>query len=177
MGSFPLSLAGGLGGDASEIDFLTPTPDTAPGAPGGFSLAYAVAKNTPITLQILQAPILFATVWATLPDGTVETVYDGANFVGRYIAGSTQVASPGDPGIVMSIARTGGWPGASTSGRTFSLTVKSINATDASILSSVAYYDMPPQSAGTILPVEVPVIGAVDMTAEAISKLVWQFRS
>ena len=176
-------LIGGTAVDttAPVIASVTPTPNTAPGAAGGMSATYSIAAATPIVVNVTDASgsgaIAYIQVTALFLDGSAEAAYRLGAFVGKYIAGSSQAAITN--GIQLKLGRAGGWPGASAGGNlAVGIQVDAIG-TDGVIASATFYYQMPPTVASAAGPValESPAALAVDLTAEALALLVWQFRS
>ena len=176
-------LGGGAGNPAAPVvTFVSPTPSTPPGAPGGFSADFSTATRTPIVIQVTDADgsstIKYLHVMAVFLDGSVESVFHGTNFDGRYVLGSSQHSVVN--GSQMSIGRDGGWPGATAAGNlAVGLMVDVVDA-GGNVTSVVAYYQLPPQGPVASLnpPTPEPVLpAAVDMASEAISLVVSQFRS
>lgn len=109
------STGGGADIVAPTVAVVSPTPGVAPGAPGGFPLAFAVAKVTPIVLQFSDASgVAAAIVTATYRDyptrghQVTEVVYNRGQFVSNYIALSSQLVSSGL--TTLTCARDSGWP-------------------------------------------------------------------
>lgn len=176
-------IIGGGGGDSTPpgIAASTPTPNTTPGAAGGMSATYAIARATPIVVQITDTDgatnLSYVAARAVFLDGTTEPIYNGSSFVGEYVLRSS--ASSITNGIQLSILREDYWPGAVSGGGNLAVGI-AIDAVDAggNVASTTFYYQM-----SIAIPVQPtpPVVAvtptATDIANEMISRIIWQFRS
>jgi hypothetical protein len=104
------------GGGAVEttpptITVVSPTPGVDPGAPGGFSSDWAIARLTPIIVRITDAGSgnrYQCLVCSYAGDAIERTVYRRGAFRGEYFGPSTETAIAN--GIELSIIPVGGWP-------------------------------------------------------------------
>jgi hypothetical protein len=162
------------GGSPPVVTFVSPTPDVAPGSPGGFSASFATATHTPIVVQVTGAVALLVVTVKLLENGDVEAAYRAGFFVGPYTAQSFV------SGSLLSIARDAGWPGAPVVGSSAALEV-TVDAIDGAgnYVTQTAVYDLP-QSVPGVLPATeptAPIPTAADVVGEALGKIVWQLRS
>jgi hypothetical protein len=113
VGLVTRGLIGGSATDATPpvISNLTPSSGVEPGAPGGFSASYAVAKFTPIEFDLTDTAPGIGTfeVWCQFPDtDDVLLVHDGTNYRGRFAARSTIEAITN--GYHLAVLPASGWP-------------------------------------------------------------------
>lgn len=107
----------GVGGPPPDsvppvITVISPTPGVAPGAPGGFSSDWQVARVTPVVVRVAdlapgnlyQALVLR---YAGLPDEI--TVYRRGAFRGGFVGAST-VTAVDSTTLEFSFRPTAGWP-------------------------------------------------------------------
>lgn len=98
-----------VGGGSPEVDAVTPTPNTAPGAAGGFSSSYATAKETPIVVDLVDdATLAYACVFQVLPGGARRAIYRKGSFEVGYKSYSTQELVTGH--VRLHIRADDGWP-------------------------------------------------------------------
>lgn len=87
----PYIYAAYVGGGSPEGDAVTPTPNTAPGAAGGFPSSYATAKETPIVVDLVDdATLAYACVFQVLQGGARRAIYRKGSFEVGYKSYSTQ---------------------------------------------------------------------------------------
>lgn len=136
---------GTSGSNPPVITAITPTPNTTPGAAGGMSANYSIARSTPIVIDIADSDgamaIVLISVTALFLDGTAETVYLGGGFSSEY-SGSSQ--TPITNGIQLSISRLNFWPGQvdGLGNLAVGIQVDAAGA-DGSVDSTAFYYEMP----------------------------------
>jgi hypothetical protein len=93
------------------VSVVSPTPGVPAGSAGGFPRNLALAKETPIVLEIadLEADLQYVCVTARFSGSSAEeVVYRRDNFRGLYVEGSTKVEDGDD--VTLTIRREGGWP-------------------------------------------------------------------
>jgi hypothetical protein len=186
--SLDLSTEGFVGGGGS-VDAnppvaaaISPTPNTAPGAVGGMPSLYVGARATPIVITITDldgaSDLALIAVTALFIGGTSEAVYRGSSFMTGYIAGSSQGSVTN--GIELSILRDAYWPGQVGSGGNLAVGIQ-VDAADkgGNVISTAFYYEMPATVpvAAAPPPSEPALPTAVDIAAEALALIVWQFSS
>jgi hypothetical protein len=177
-----IGAAGVSGSNPPVITAVSPTPNTTPGTAGGMPGDYASARATPIVIEIADsdgaAAIVLVCVTALFLDGSAETVYLGGGFAGEYVAGSAQTNITN--GYQLSIARDDFWPGQVGSGGNLAVAIQVDAAgADGSTNSVAFYYEMPAEVpvAAPPPPSEPALPTAVDIAAEALGLIVWQFSS
>lgn len=110
--TFDIAIGSGTGDTTPPtITVVSPTPGVAPGAPGGFPTDWAVARFTPIVLQITDAAPGnryqgIVCRYAGADDEIV--VYRRGLFRGQFVARSTEVAITN--GKQLSVLPVNGWP-------------------------------------------------------------------
>lgn len=158
-----------------SITPVSPLPSTPPGAVGGFSLLYALARGTPIQIDVADASLAATWVSVYFLDGTVELAYRSSNFVAGYLARSKAVVTGTTTRFY--IYRDEGWPGASRLGNlAVGIGVDTVDSGGARV-SSTAYYQLPDNGEGfPVVPAPIAP-GAMDVIAGALGRLVWQLRS
>ena len=165
---------GGVG-PAPIITFITPTPSTTPGDPGGMSSSFPAASDTPILVDVTpQTPATLSLVMISVRflDGTIEVAYRGGFFTPLYAANSYL------DGTTFHVRRTDGWPGGN--GETAAAIEMFVDATDSTGAygSADVFFLMPTENGIARPPVATPVaIQAVDVVAAGLARLIWQFRS
>lgn len=180
-GFFEAGTGGGGAGGTVTIAAVTPTPNTTPGAIGGMPADYASAKMTPIVVDITDSAgashLAYIHIMAAFLDGTMEGVVRNGSFVDAYLENS--FFADLSLGFRYTIERTAGWPGKVDGGGNLAVALL-IDVVDSggNVTTQTLYYQMPQQTIGMTPPViPTPVPTAADMSAEALSLLVWQFRS
>lgn len=176
------NIFGGGGGsgdtDPPVITPISPTPDTDPGDPGGFSANRTIAAQTPVIIEIidLDPGLEFVSVAArsyqsedTELDHTTELAYRVDTFREPYTINSAEVGIA--DGIRLTILRDGNW-----TGRYLRLVVDAIDGNGNSATADLIY--RLPAAAAVV--VTEPVIdedtGITNQVAAALDRLPWQFK-
>lgn len=153
---------------APVITVVSPTPSTTPGAAGGFSADSAVARATPITIDITDDVLLsYATVTNTM---TGEWVYQSSTgLFGSAYVGSTAAAISGGKRLTILPAKN--WP---TSSNYVQFTVDAVDNTGG-VTSQQFVWNLP-APVTVSAPAVTPVTGARDHVAIALGRLPQQFK-
>lgn len=99
-------------GSAPVLSNITPHEDTVPGAPGGFSSAYSIARVTPISFDITGIPAgTSITMTAKLAgqQATYQVLNADGLFLWPFDDGNSTIGGPSEPVHVVLLPR-GGWP-------------------------------------------------------------------
>lgn len=167
--------SGGGTGPAPTITYISPLPNTQPGATGGMPTVYADAANTPLVVEIDYAgtaTLSLGMIAVRFLDGTYEVAYRDGFFSSRYAAASRI------DGTTFTIQRVGGWPGGNfDTNRAIELLLDIVDSTGAHVSDDV-FFLMPTQS-GLVRPPApvVTALGAADVIGDGLNRLIWQFRS
>lgn len=173
--SIAVSVAIGIGRSPPKIEVLSPTPNTTPGTDTGMPAAYYLAKVTPIVVEVIPpttlANLQLLTVSVKFTNGTSELVYYQGGFTSSYQKSYTIVNSGA---LILTIQRVLGWPAADANPKTIELLVDAVDV-DGSLETLDTFIEMP----GTAQPVAPVIVApqAVDITAAALSRVIWQFKS
>lgn len=111
VSTFDITIGGGGDATAPTITIISPTPGTAPGDPGGFSLDWSVARMTPIVLEITDAAPgnRYQAIVCRYPGNPNElVVYRRGAFRGEWAALSSEAAITN--GKRLTILPATGWP-------------------------------------------------------------------
>lgn len=143
--SFPLAFGAGVAAvppvetDPPELGTLTPDPGESPGDPGAFSSVYGTARDTPITIVVLDTVNVVAfVVLSVLYAGRSawETIYAGrplVDGVAGYRDGYTAfsgITGSGAPGVgfTFPVRRDAGWPGTPTLASEIKIDIQAVDA-------------------------------------------------
>lgn len=167
--------SGGGSGDvtAPVVVSISPTPDTAPGEPGGFPAIRNAALLVPVVINVSdETNLVYVGVSAryfgsraTLNAGAIgveEEIYRAGQFQGRYQTASSQVD---DGTLTLTVMRDGGW-----GGRFIRFSVDAVDA-GGNVTSEQFVWELPVPQTSVVESLEEATSGAVDYVSEGINRL------
>lgn len=166
---------GGSDVTAPTIAVVSPNPSLEPGDVGAFSANFAIAKVTPILIDLTDMVPGVTFVFAI--DGAGRSIYRRTGFVGEYILGSAQSAIAN--GVRLTILPDGGWPSGDDPTLDSFVTI-GVDAIDGAgnVTSSTFVWELPPAARASYPdtgPSSTTKLGD-DHVTEALNRLPQQFR-